>query len=80
MVYVCSLEISTWVTDRFENTYTWAMYAQGLYHPFSRGDTGIGKHNLLINVLLLTYAAINLCSAMLYMTVSQEEAGPKVME
>lgn len=56
------------------------MYAQGLYHPFSRGDTGIGKHNLMINVLLLTYAAINLCSAMLYMTVSQEEAGPKVME
>lgn len=65
MVYVRSFEISTWVTDRFENAYTWAMYAQDLYHPFSRGDTGFGKHNLLINVLLLTHVAINLCSAML---------------
>lgn len=56
------------------------MYAQDLYHPFSRGDTGFGKHNLLINVLLLTHAAINLCSAGFYMLVSQQEAGPKVME
>lgn len=56
------------------------MYAQDLYHPYSRGDIGIGKHNLLINVLLLTHSAINLCSAMLSMMVSQQEAGPKVME
>lgn len=56
------------------------MYAQDLYHPFSRGDTGIGKHVLLINVLLLTHSAINLCSAMLCMTVSQQQAGPKVVE
>lgn len=40
----------------------------------------MGKHNLLINVLLLTHFAINLCSAMLCIMVSQQEAGPKVVE
>lgn len=56
------------------------MYAKDLYLPFSREDIGIGKHNLLIKMLFLTHYAINLCSAMLYMMVSQPEAGPKVME
>lgn len=53
------------------------MYAGDLYLPFSRGDIGIEKHNLVIKVLLLTHSAINLWSAMLNMMVSQQEAGPK---
>lgn len=56
------------------------MYAGDLYLSFSRGDIGIEKHNLVIKVLLLTHSAINLWSAMLNMMVSQQEAGPKVME
>lgn len=56
------------------------MYAKDLYLPISIEDIGIGKHNLLIKVLLLTHSVINLCSAIIYMMVSQQEAGPKVME
>lgn len=47
--------------------------------PFSEGETGTEKNNLLINVFLLVHFAINPCSSMLCTMVSQKEAGPKVV-
>ena len=48
--------------------------------PFSRGKISMGKHNLLVNVPLLTHFAMNPCSAMHCVMISQQEAGCRVAQ
>lgn len=52
----------------------------GPLSPYSPEERLTRKHNLLVNVFLLTYFTVSQCTAMPHIMVFHQEASPKVVE